>query len=68
MDPSALQDFYRGAYFVMPDQPRTLPQREGDAGAGRGLEAAEEVAVAWRWPGQIPWEWLSLSRTRLSEA
>jgi hypothetical protein len=36
----------------LPDRPRALPQREGDSGAGRRLEAAREMAVAGRWPGE----------------
>ena len=36
----------------LPDRPRAVPQREGDSGAGRRLEAAREMAVAGRWPGE----------------
>jgi hypothetical protein len=32
----------------LPDRPRALPQREGDSGAGRRLEAAREMAAAGR--------------------
>src|ERR1700730_18601424 len=39
-------------YPRLPDRPRALPQREGDSGAGRRLEAAREMAVAGRWPGE----------------
>lgn len=51
MGTSALQGFYRSAHFVCRIGSGHFPNA-GDSGAGRRLEAAREMAVAGRWPGE----------------
>jgi hypothetical protein len=43
---SALQNLYRSARFACRIGTGHFPRREGDSGAGRRLEAAQEMAVA----------------------
>lgn len=45
MSQTAVEDFYRSALMVCRIGPGHFPQREGDPGAGAGMETDEDVAL-----------------------